>query len=127
MTIRWGNSSGDCATDPENPYNIRPDLNLLKEDTGFIYRIISRFELVNCSIVWHIPTNLTDGNDYQISFFYYGEMPGTAAYSWKSELFTIGPAGGIPAYSVFIILSIFALASSVIIYSINKKKLLKKI
>ena len=123
VTIKWGDSTGECLTDPENPWNMRPDLNLYKEDTGFIYTIRSRFDLVNCSIVWHIPSNLTSGNDYRIEFYYYGEMPGTGYYTWDSELFTIALA--IPAYSVLVIVSSLAIACFIIVRSIRKNKKIK--
>ena len=107
-------------SDPENPYDVRPDLNLLKEDVGFVLCICSRFPLVNESIIWHIPENLTDGSDYRISFRYFGEMPGTIPYTWFSDYFTIGPVPGIPAYSVLVIISSLAVACFIVIKSIRK-------
>ena len=120
VTISWYDEG-----DPENPYNVRPDLNLLKVDVGFVLCICSRFPLVNGSIIWHIPDNLTDGSDYRISFRYYGEMPGTISYTWFSDLFTIGPLPGIPAYSILVILSSLAVASFMIIKYIRKNRSLK--
>ena len=122
VTITWFDES-----DPDNPYDVRPDLNLLKEDVGFVLCICSRFPLVNESIIWHIPENLTDGDDYQISFRYFGEMPGTGSWTWFSDHFTIGPAPGIPAYSILVILSSIAVACFILIKSIRKSKEIKVI
>ena len=121
VTINWGNKTGDCCIDPANPDGCVCDLSLLK-GTGqkeFITQIAKDFELVNCSYIWHIPANVTNGDDFLIHMIKYtvGKIP----VAHNSETFTIGADPLIPSYSILLILSSVAVACFIILYSIHKK------